>query len=86
MNEVLARSVARALVGEEMVSGVSEDGVARIVVGVLERDRVEEQEINDEAKRLMERYAGNISRQSMDTGVLYRKFRSEIAKKRGYPL
>jgi hypothetical protein len=82
--ELTARTLAHALLEKEMVSGVTEDALTALIVRVLAEDRRLEQEVDEAAKLLMQKHAAAIARESMDTGALYRKFRAQLAKEKGF--
>lgn len=67
---------------------LKEDETAlRVVVGgVILDDLEEEDDIDREVDALLRQHAGDIDRGDLDVEVLRRKFRSEIARRRGVVL
>jgi len=49
-------------------------------------DLREEEEIDDEVEALLREHAGDIDRENMDHEMLRQKFRSQIARERGFIL
>lgn len=84
--EVVAATVARSLLEKEMVSGISETALAAVLLRLFEADRAQEQAIDDEARKLMQKHAPEIARGNMDTGQLIRKFKAQLAKEKGFTL
>lgn len=84
--DVVAGTIARAIHAKNMVSGVSEEDLRSLILHVLREDREAELAIDDQAKRLMQKHAADIARGNMDTGELFRKFRAQIAKEKGFTL
>jgi hypothetical protein len=82
--EIHAATIARGLLEKEAVSGLPEAELAALVLRVLKEDRALELACEDEAKRLMQKHAADIARGNMDTGALFRKFKAQIAKEKGF--
>ena len=82
--EIHAATIARGLLEKEAVSGIAEAELTALILKVLKDDRAAELAVDDEAKRLMQKHAADIARGNMDTGTLFRKFKAQIAKERGF--
>ena len=84
--EITAKTLARHLFESEAVSGIAEEKLAAVILRVLRDDRDAELAIDDAAKALMKTHAAEISRGNMDSGLLFRKFKAQIAKEKGFTL
>jgi hypothetical protein len=64
-----------------------EEAALRVIVGgVILDDLEEEEDIDREVDALIRQHASDIDRGDLDVEVLRRKFRSEIARRRGVVL
>lgn len=83
----LAASIVAMMRDHPGVSLQEEETALRVVVGgVILDDLEEEDDIDREVDALIRQHAGDIDRGDLDIEVLRRKFRSEIARRRGVVL
>ena len=83
----LAASIVAMMKDHPGVSLNEEETALRVVVGgVILDDLEEEDDIDREVDALIRQHAADIDQGDLDVEVLRRKFRSEIARRRGVVL
>ena len=83
----LAASIVAMMKEHPGVTLNQEEAAVRVAVGgVILDDLEEEDDIDREVDTLLRQHAADIDRGDLDVEVLRRKFRSEIARRRGVVL
>ncbi len=81
----LARQVLELLREDPEVEFSSGEDAIRVAIGsAILDDLDEESEIDHEVDALLDQHAEAIDREDMDVGALRKKFKGQIARKRGF--
>jgi len=83
----LAARIVEMLAGNEKIHLNEDETALRVVVGgVILDDLEEEDDIDREVDELLRKHARDIDQGDIDVDVLRKKFRTEIARRRGVVL
>jgi hypothetical protein len=83
----LARQILELLRRETEVTLTAGEDAVRVAVGSAILDNLEEEdEIDREVEEILRRHADEIEKGDMDLGRLRQKFKTEVARRRGFTL
>ena len=86
VKDLAARIVEMMAAHEKIHLNEDETALKVIIGGVILDDLEEEDDIDREVDELLRKHAGDIEQGDIDVDVLRKKFRTEIARRRGVVL
>jgi len=82
----IAQKIAANFEGEEVDLHRSKEEITQEIVAVLSRNMEEERKINAECDKIMDQYAREIDRGSVDPHKMFQMIKKKLVKEKGFIL
>lgn len=82
----LAQKITAGFEGEEVDLHRTKEEIAREIIAVLSRNMEQERKINAECDKILDQYAGEVDRGSVDPHKMFLMIKKKLVKEKGFIL